>query len=371
MKRLLLVGGGHSHVEVVRRFGIVPPPGTEVTLISSERHMPYSGMLPGHIAGHYGFHDMHVDLERLCRFAGIRFAVNEATGLDPIRRLLHCRDGGVAAFDILSLDIGSTPDVVPGAATYAISVKPVPRLLQAWERILLAARQTPQSIVIVGGGAGGVELALAMEHRLRNERLRETTLAVVTDHQTLLPQHPPAAARLLERCLEHRAIALHRGSRVEAVEDGALLLQNGRRLAARWVVWATSASAQPWPASGGLETDARGFVMVDDTLRSTSHPCVFASGDCAHVAHRSLPKSGVYAVRQGPVLAENLKRAARGAGLERYHPQRRALALISTGDRHAVATWGRLAFSGQWVWRWKDRIDRRFMAAFRSGESPA
>jgi selenide,water dikinase len=367
VKRLLLIGGGHSHVEVVRRFGIDPPADAEVTLVSPERHMSYSGMLPGYLAGHYGFNDVHIDLERLCRRARIRFVPAEAAGLDLASRTLRYRDGVTAGFDILSLDIGSTPDAsAPGASSHAIMVKPVSRLLASWERIRAAARQSPQSIVIVGGGAGGVELALAIEYRLRKEGLRGTTLAVVTDSAILLPQHPPAAGRALAGCLARRAITLHCGSRVEALEAGVLRLQNGKRVAAGWIVWATSASASPWLCASGLSTDARGFILVDDTLRSTSHPFVFASGDCAQLAHHSLPRSGVYAVRQAPVLAWNLRSAVRGAPLGRYIPQRRSLALISTGGRHAVATWGPIVFSGRWVWRWKDRIDRRFMATYHA-----
>lgn len=353
-------------MEVVRRLGLVPPAGAEVTLASPERHVAYSGMLPGHVAGHYGFDEVHIDLERLCHRTGVPFVLAEADGLDLARREIHYRDGEKAQFDFLSLDIGSAPDAtVPGASTHAISVKPASRLLAAWEKIMAAAAHSPQSIVIVGGGAGGVELALAMEHRL-GKTGRGTLLAVVTDSGTVLPQHSRAARNALTSLLAQRGISLHCGTRVTAVDAGVLRLESGAHLAARWIVWATSASAYPWLAASGLATDDRGFVLVDDTLRSTSHPCVFASGDCAHLVHHSLPKSGVYAVRQGPVLAGNLRNVVQDAPLERYIPQRRALALISTGGRHAVATWGPFAFSGRWVWLWKNRIDRRFLATYHA-----
>lgn len=367
MKRLLLIGGGHSHVEVVRRFGGAPFPGAEVTLVNPERHATYSGMLPGHVAGHYGFDDVHIDLERLCHRARVRFVLAEAAALDLAGGSIQYRDGAAEPFDFLSLDIGSAPDVaVPGAARHAISVKPASGLLAAWKRILATAHRSSQSIVIVGGGAGGAELALAMHHRLRTEGLTGTRLALITDTATLLPHHPRAARGAITRQLAQREIALHCGSGVARVEAGALQLENDVRLSADWIVWAISASAHPWLASSGLATDERGFVLVDDALRSTSHPFVFASGDCAHLIHHSLPKSGVYAVRQGPVLAGNLRSVVRQAPLEHYVPQRRALALISTGGQHAVATWGPFAISGRWVWRWKDRIDRRFMATYHA-----
>jgi selenide, water dikinase len=366
VKRLLLIGGGHSHVEVVRRFGMAAPAGVEVILVSPEPHMPYSGMLPGYIAGHYSLGDIHIDVAALCRQAGIRYVPAEAARLDLARRTVDCGTGGEMEFDVLSLNLGSTPDAsVPGSLAHAIPVKPVPRLLWGWEHILAAARREPQSVVVVGGGAGGVELALAMEYRLRTECPPGTTLAVVTDGATILPGHPRAAHSAFVKFLARRAIALHIEARVNAVEAGGLRLESGARIAARWIIWAISASAPPWLAASGLATDARGFVSVDDTLRSTSHSCVFGSGDCVQFAHRSLSKSGLYAVRQGPVLATNLRNAVGGAPLQRYFPQRRSLALISTGGRHAVATWGSIALGGRWAWRWKDWIDRRFMATYR------
>ncbi len=368
VKRLLLVGGGHSHVEVVRRFGSSPPRGADVILVSPDRYTSYSGMLPGLIAGHYGFHDCHIDLEKLCRAARVTFERAEVTALDLANNRARFKDGGEQAFDLLSLDIGSTPDTasVPGSLHFAVSVKPVAALLAAWESMLAAARLAPQSIAIVGGGAGGVELAAAMHHRLQAEGAVASRLSIVTDAPVILPAHPPGVRRVFERLFAERGIALHCASRVVTIEAGVLHLENGARLGAGWIVWATAASAHAWLKSSGLVTDARGFVSVNDTLRSASHPHVFAAGDCASMANRSLPKSGVYAVRQGPPLAENLRRALAGMPLIRYSPQRWALALISTGGRHAVASWGGMALSGRWVWRWKDRIDRGFVVRYQT-----
>lgn len=372
MKRLLLVGGGHSHVEVVRRLGSAPPRDADIILISPDRYAPYSGMLPGLLAGHYGFHDCHIDLEQLCRAARVTFERAEVTELDLANNRACFKDGGGQPFDLLSLDTGSTPDTAsaPGALQYAVSVKPVATLLAAWENIIAAARLAPQSIAIVGGGAGGVELAAAMHHRLQAEGAVASRLSIVTDAPVILPAHPPAVRRVFERLFAERGIALHCASRAMKVEAGVLHLENGTRLGVDWVVWATAASAHAWLKSSGLATDARGFVSVDDTLRSASHPHVFAAGDCASMANRSLPKSGVYAVRQGPPLAENLRRVLAGMPLIRYSPQRRTLALISTGGRHAVATWGGMALSGRWVWRWKDHIDRGFVMRYRNNHEP-
>jgi selenide,water dikinase len=370
VKRLLLVGGGHSHVEVVRRFGAAPPAGAETMLVSPWRHAPYSGMLPGLIAGHYDFHECHIDLEQLCRAARLTFRRAEVAALDPARGIARFADGGECAFDLLSLDVGSLPDAlaVPGASRHAVAVKPVAGLLAAWDGILAAARAAPQRIAVVGGGAGGVELAAAMHHRLRAEGLADSRLAVVTDTPGILPGHPAAARRIFERLFAERGVRLHCGSPVVEVSAGALRLMSGARVGADRIIWATSATAPRWLAESGLEVDSHGFVRVGPTLRSTSHKGVFAAGDCASLLDRPLPKAGVYAVRQGPPLAENLRRALAGQPLVRYAPQRRALALIGTGDRRAVATWGPFALGGAWLWRWKDRIDRRFMARYRSAE---
>jgi selenide,water dikinase len=368
VKRLLLVGGGHSHVEVVCRFGADPPPDTEVLLVSPDRYMPYSGMLPGLIAGHYGFHDIHIDLEPLCRSARVVFQRTEVTSLDLARNQARLKDGSEQPFELLSLDVGSIPDAnaLGGLARSIVPVKPVHALLEFWESTLAAARTTPLSITVVGGGAGGVELALAMHHRLRAEGTAGSRLSLITDTPAILPAYPPAARRILERLLAERGVAIYCGSRAVKVEGGQLHLENGARLAADRIVWATSASAPGWLSASGLAVDRRGFVRVDDGLRSISHSNVFAAGDCASLPRQGVPKSGVYAVRQGPPLARNLRRSLAGKSLVRYSPQRLALALISTGDRHAVAVWDGIAFSGRWVWRWKDRIDRRFVARYLS-----
>ena len=367
LKRLLLVGGGHSHIEVVRRFGAAAPHGAGIVLASPARYTAYSGMLPGLIAGHYAFNDCHIDLETLCRACGVTFRPAAVTGLDPVRSHAVFGDGVAHHYDWLSLDVGSTPDTaaVTGAHPRVLPVKPVAALLEGLGVLIAAAHRSPQNVVVVGGGAGGVELAFALYQRLQDDHTRVANIHLVTDASRLLPAHSPRAARIVERLLAGRGIRLHPGCRVVKAEDGALQLEDGTRLATDWSLWTTSASAPAWLAASGLATDTHGFVSVDDRLRSISHANVFAAGDCASLAGRPLPKSGVYAVRQGPPLAANLRNALAGKPLVRYQPQRRTLSIISTGDRRAVACWGRFVIEGAWVWRWKDRIDRRFMAQYR------
>ena len=368
-KRLLLIGGGHSHVEVIRRFGINPEPGAAVALISPDRHTSYSGMLPGLIAGHYHFGDCHIDLDALCRRTGAAWIGTSVTGIDTERRSASCADGSKHAFDVVSVDTGSTPVIagIPGAARHGIPIKPVPRFLEYWATLRAAARSATIDlrIAVVGAGAGGVELALAMQHRIRADSGR-ARFTLITDGSAILASHPARVRRRFTAVLRQRGISLRLNAPVQSATAEGLVLRDGEVLPADHVIWVTGAAAPRWPRASGLQTDTAGFIAVNAHLQSPSHAWLFAAGDVAAMMATPRPKSGVYAVRQGPPLAENLRRALRGAALVAYRPQRSALALISTGDRYAVASYGPFAFSGAWVWRWKDRIDTAFMRQYNA-----
>ncbi len=367
-KRLLLIGGGHTHVEVIRRFGTAPEPGVEVTLVSPGRYAPYSGMLPGHIAGHYSHADCHIDLDALCLQAGVRRIDAAVDRLDLEKRFAACGDCGEQHYDVLSMDTGSTPVIanIAGASEHRIPVKPVPVFLQRWEQLRERARNAggDLQIVVVGAGTAGVEVLLAMQYRIAADGGR-ACFTLVSDGPSILAAHPAGVRRRFENILRERDVAVRFDRAVENAESGALQLRGGERLPCDEVLWITGTAAPAWPGASGLRTDAAGFVLVNAHLQSLSHPEVFAAGDLASMPHAPRPKSGVYAVRQGPPLTENLRRILRGAPLIEYRPQRRTLALISSGNRHAVASWGSWAWSGAWVWHWKDRIDRAFVQRYR------
>ena len=375
LKDLVLVGGGHSHIAVLRRFGMRPEPGVRLTLIGRDLQTPYSGMLPGYVAGHYAFDDCHIDLGPLARFAGARLIHAEAEGLDLAAGRVHCAGRPPVAFDLLSLDVGSRPDVgsVPGAAEHAIPVKPIDRWLDQWARVKAEAVAAggDYRIAVVGAGAGGVELVLAVRAALHRELAAagcdpaRLQLDLVSGTDTVLPAYNTRARRKFARLLDQRGIRVHTGAPVTAVRPGELALADGRVLATDAPLWVTRATALPWIAESGLATDEEGFAAVNEHLQSTSHPNVFASGDIAAMVGRPRPKSGVYAVRQGPPLAANLRRALLNRPLKRYLPQQRALAIIGTGDGHAVAVRGRWAIEGDWLWSLKRWIDERFMAKYR------
>jgi selenide, water dikinase len=364
---LVLVGGGHAHVHVLKSFGMRPAPGVRVTLVARDVETPYSGMLPGWVAGHYRFDECHIDLGRLARFAGARLIRDEAIGLDRGECRLLCRAHPPIRYDVLSLDIGSTPraDDVPGAAEHAIAVKPIAGFAARWEALLARARDLPGlRLAIVGGGAGGVELALSAQHRLAGLGVAPLKVALVT-REALLPSHNRRVRQLFERILPERGIDVLTGSAVIRVEPGALILADGRRTGFDEALWVTEAGAAPWLAETGLPLTADGFVAIDETLRSPGDQHVFAAGDVATMVAHPREKAGVYAVRQGPPLAANLRRALAGIRLRRVVPQRRGLALIGTGDGRAVASRGPFAAHGTPLWWLKDWIDRRWMRRYR------
>ena len=384
-RELLLIGGGHSHVAVVRALGMRPVPGLRVTVVSRDVHTPYSGMLPGLVAGHYGFDDCHIDLRPLCEASGVRLIHGEVDALDPARQSVRIAGRESLRYDWASINIGSRPALggIDGATAHGISVKPIDRFLARWLALLddLRANPRPCRLLIVGGGAAGVEIALACAWRARQALGAQAALfsvGIVNAAPVLLPSHNALVRRYFRRELERRGIVLHSGARVAAVDAQGVMLADGRRLQAEQLVWATQTGAPAWPAAAGLACDANGFVRVDACLRSLSHPNVFAAGDIAALPE-PCPKSGVYAVREGQALALGLRRVALGGEPVVYRPQRRFLSLVSTGDRRAVVSRGPLFAAGAWAWRWKDRIDRAFMAMYRvepaappePGEAPA
>lgn len=365
LKDLVLVGGGHSHLAVLRAFGMRPLAGLRLTLISPEFDTAYSGMLPGLVAGHYTFDETHIDLLRLCRFAGARFLRCRAEGIDAAGKTVLIEGRPPIPYDILSINSGSLPDVsqVPGAAAHAIPVKPVASFLARWRELeSRLAAGGPIKIGIVGAGAGGVEIAMALRHRLRGQR--EVLLHLFEAGAEILPGHNISARRKIERELQRQAIALRLGQKVALVDGTGLVLSDGARFDLDAVIWTTHAAAPSWIAGSGLARDDAGFLLLDPSLRSLSHTEVFAAGDVGSIAGHARPKSGVFAVRQGPPLADNLRRALLERPLKRYLPQKRFLSLLATGGRSAVASRGTLAFEGPRLWRWKDWIDRRFMRRF-------
>ena len=359
---VVLVGAGHAHVEVLRHFRLRPDPAVRLTLVTPSRATSYSGMLPGYVAGHYSRDDIHIRVDRLAEFAGCAALFQRAVELDADTRRVGMEDGSSICGDVISIDVGARTAVTAPAQNSALILpaKPMDAFERGWAKIE-PRLQTDQdiNIGIVGGGGAGVELALAIRYRLCHLRAgtpRDARIVLLERGHEILPGFSAHARERLIRILAARDIDIQTdsdGSDVETLsrEFSVLIMAGGVR-------------PVDWLSGSGLATDEAGYIAVNRHLQSISHPAVFAAGDAAAMIETPRAKSGVMAVRQGPVLAHNLQRMAHGQSLSPFLPQREWLNLISTGERYAVASRGQWSAEGYWVWRWKDWIDRRFMRRF-------
>ncbi|HJV59590.1 MAG TPA: FAD-dependent oxidoreductase [Albitalea sp.] len=363
MKHLVLLGGGHAHLHVLRDFAAQPLAAASVTLVSPHAQFVYSGMVPGVVAGHYAAEQATIALAPWAAAAKARFVQSAATRIDAAARRVTLADGQVLDYDALSLDTGGVidRDAIAGAREHALFVRPMEQFAQLWPQLERLAEQRSLSVVMIGGGAGGVELALALQHRLEGR----ARVSLLSGGPPPLATYPSAVQARVREALRRGGVTLFEDG-CERIEPGHVVLAaHGGRLACDAPIVAIGSSAPAWLADSGLALDEQGFVSTGRTLQSVSHPEVFAAGDVASRADAARPRSGVFAVRAGPPLALNLRRFVGGGELRPYQPQQRSLNLLSCGTRYAIASWGRWSAEGRWVWWWKDRIDRRFIAGFR------
>lgn len=397
MQDLVLIGGGHSHAIALKLWGENPLPGVRLWLVSDVELAPYSGMLPGYVAGAYSESDCHIALRPLAEFAKAHFIRDRVVGLDLAQQQVLCSHHPPLSFDLLSINIGSTParSSVPGTERYVVPAKPVPQFLAAWQALLaqvMGAPHQPLSLGIVGGGAGGVELALAMHSHLgqllqcAQQPLEHLAIHLFHRGEEVMSGHNAGTRRKLQRLLQQRDIQLHLQETVSAIAPGIspqlsavtgeerpiVQCQSGLTVACDRIFWVTQASAPGWPNQAGLATTDRGFIQVQPTLQSCSHANVFAAGDIATMVQSPRPKAGVFAVRQGKPLFQNWQRFLQRQPLHPYQPQKRFLTLIGTGQnpaiapasQAAVASWGPFSWHSPLAWQWKDWIDRKFMQQF-------
>lgn len=353
-REIVLIGGGHAHALLLRRWGMDPLPGARLTLINPAPTAPYTGMLPGFVAGHYTRDQLEIDLVRLARFADARMIFGSVSGIDRTARTVRIDGRPPVPYDLAALDIGITSAMpeLPGFLEHGIAAKPLGPFATRWRAHLDGAAGP---VAVIGGGVGGVELALAMAHALAGRG----AVTVVEAETALNGVGAPTRARLLD-ALRAANIALIEGTRPAEVTPTGLILEDGREVPACLTVGAAGARPFGWLEDTGLTLE-NGFVAVDETLRALNDPDIFAVGDCAHMSHAPRPKAGVFAVRAAPVLTDNLKAAASGGRLKPFRPQTHYLKLISLGPKAALADkWGKAA-GGRWAWVWKDRIDRAFM----------
>ena len=371
VRDLVLVGGGHAHALVLRMWGMKPLAGTRLTLINPGPTAPYSGMLPGHIAGHYGRDDLDIDLVQLARFAGARLILGHAQAIDPVAKVVRVEGHGDVAYDVASIDVGihaQMPDIA-GFDLHGIGAKPLDEYARAWRDFLAraAAGKVAPEVAVIGGGIAGTELSLAMAHALRAAGCAPAaTKITVVESGPEITTRTRAARRPLMAAMQALGVTVVTQARVARIEADAVILQDGQRLASRFTLGAAGAFAHPWVADSPLPVTDDGFIKVDAQLRVASHDDLFAVGDCAHMSHAPRPKAGVYAVRAGPVLFHNLRASLTRAPLRPYRPQGDYLKLVSLGGKTALAEkWG-MSLAAPVLWRWKNRIDQKFMHMFRA-----
>jgi selenide,water dikinase len=366
---VVLVGGGHSHVQVLRSWAMSPVPGARLTVVVDQPIAIYSGMVPGLVAGQYRRDELEIDVWPLARRAGARCVVSRATGVDTTEHRIVLEGRPPLRYDTASFDVGSTVSglELPGVREHALPTRPIALLVARVALLVdrLRARDRAR-VVVVGAGAGGVELGLTLKARLDREGACDSHVTLLEQGESVLAGYPRSAARRVERQARARGIEIRRRVTVTGVERDHVRLDTGERLACDAIVWVGGAASLPLFAASGLPTDARGFVRVRPTLQVVGHDELFAVGDCASLeGHPGLPKAGVFAVRQGPVLAHNLRARAGGGTPRRYRPQRDFLSLLNLGDGRAIASkWG-LSAEGRALFRLKDWIDRRFMRRFQ------
>jgi len=398
---VVLVGAGHTHALVLESWAKRTAPEARLTLVTDRETLLYSGMIPGVIAGEYDVRDATIDAFGVGLRAGARLVSGRVVHVDPVARRITLEGGGTLDYDVASLDVGSVPAGLSRMGDAVVAAKPLGPLRGRLETLQggvvgqaaprCGPRPDPESttgsgaqsgsgtqsgsggsggsgvpsgsrapVVVVGGGAAGVEISAAVRACLDGR-----SVILVERGDRLLPTYRPRISARVLRALRRRGIEVRFGTEVRAADEGRIHLASGGALPSALTIWVTGAAAPPLLRASPLPVDAGGFVSVGDDLRVLGTDDLFAAGDCASLPGAGAPKAGVHAVRQAPVLLENLWARLRGRSLTRYEPQRDFLMLLNLGDGTALGTkWGIVA-EGRWVRRLKDVIDRRFVERFR------
>lgn len=361
---LVLLGAGHAHVHVLAQLARTPLVGVQVVLVAPYPRQMYSGMVPGLVAGHYSENECAIPLAELVRRAGVRWLQASVTGFHAEDRTVQLDNGMELSFDWASLNTGPVQDrdtleaAMPGARTHALFLRPIEGFAALWPRVLAMGNERALRMAVIGAGAAGIELVLALA-----QRLPHCAFTLLSGDAAPGMDYPATVQARIARTLKRRNITVLQ-ERATGFHDGEVLLANGARLACDVPIIAVGAHAPRWLQESALALDAQGFVQVNAFQQSTSHPHVFAVGDVSSRSDRPLARSGVYAVRAGPALMRNLAASARSTALHAHQPPAHTLNLLACGDKTAIASWGRWSAQGRWVWWWKNWIDRRFMARY-------
>lgn len=363
MKHLVLIGGGHAHLAVLSALAKQQNPQLHLTLITPQPQQTYSGMLPGWLAGHYSLDECQINLPPLLAAAQGQWLLDQVTRLNPAQQTLETAEGRIIHYDLLSINIGSETALAPHQVARLIPIipiRPLERLISTWPSILKAAQQHPYQLAVLGGGAAGVELALAIQYAFQQQAPQATVHLIAP---SLLADHSLGVQKRVQHRLLQAGVHLHLSR--ASLQSEYLELANGEQLHVEHIIAATGAKAPDWLANSGLSLDEQGYIAVNAHHQSLSHASIFAAGDICSRVEPQFKRSGVHAVYAGKLLAYNLPAFINHQPLKIYQPKQRSLYLLATGPKQAIASWGAWSAEGAWVWRWKNYIDQKFMQQYR------
>ncbi|MGK0443036.1 MAG: selenide,water dikinase [Pseudohongiellaceae bacterium] len=370
---LLLVGAGHSHLMVLRYLIKHPIPRLKIQVISQTNYIPYSGMIPGLIAGHYEWQECHIKLPQLCQKAGVELLIGKIDDVDTENKTVSGPGIAPQSYNWLSLNIGSQShlDNIKGAKYQGIAAKPIEDFLNKWQHLTkkICNHKSNYKIAIVGGGAASFELALAVQYQLK-KRLPATApepkFILIVPAKQVLPSHKPWISKQAQKILRRRKIKLHTNSVVTEAHHYGVNLKNGESISANTVIWATQAGCPSWIKNTSISCNEQGFIRVNTFLQSISDPDVFAGGDMIDFYDNPLPNNGVFSIQTGKMLAHNIHNTITNKKLLPFKPQKQFLNLLLIGNKSAILSWGNLTGMGRWVWLWKNYLDRRFVRKLNS-----
>lgn len=374
MFNLVFIGGGHSHAIALKLWGRKSVLGVKVTLISNVKNTTYSGMLPGYLGGYYNYEETHINLEKLAKFAQIKLIIDLVIDIDINNKKILCQSGNQVDFDLVSIDIGSTPknSDIEGANLYTIPAKPVNFLLEKWQEIIDKTEQNKDKLLtlnIIGGGAGGIELAINIHRKLSTILVSDKLkINLIHKREKILSNQNEWVSDKLTKILKNKNINLYLNTTVKTVNQDNIITESGLKIPADHHFLVTQASAPLWLKNSSIFTDKDGFILIKDTLQSINYDFIFATGDIATMINYPRPKAGVFAVKQGKPLYENICDFLNNKPLKSHHPQKHYLNIIGTGNDSAVAMWGYLGWESPILWHWKKYLDNTFMKQFENLE---
>ncbi|TFE27551.1 FAD-dependent oxidoreductase [Cohnella luojiensis] len=365
-RRLLLVGGGHVHLHILKKLQQHPIPNVEVNLLSPFPIQYYSGMLSGFVEGLYAEEQIGVNLRKLCEAAGVSFIEDRVASLDAVSQtVITERTRRMLKYDAVSFNIGSEVAAtdIPGVKMFGIRVKPMELFIQFINQLDFSER-----ILVVGGGASGIELALSLRARQRQQpglEMSPDRITIVTSGALMGVSNSWIESKLMH-ILSRKGLTFYTNKAVMKVHENHVILNSGVTLSFDRLLWLTGPKAPDLFGKSGLKVRDQGYLLVNPTLQSVDFPNIFGAGDCVAIdAYAPLPKSGVYAVKEAPVLWANLLHYFNGQRLVNYHPHTPSLSLLSTGNREAFLIYGKVIFHSKWFWKLKNKIDSRFMRNYQ------